>query len=139
VLTQPLAADNFVGIDTELWLGAQQAADIAASIHLPEEQDRLQKTGLSAAQATTLLFSAKEALFKAICPFVGGYFGFDAAQLRSCTVNAGTEGWLELQLTADWVAARAPQLRYRCWFRCSKLDVLTLVCSDALSELWCRS
>ncbi|HCU64804.1 MAG TPA: hypothetical protein DF774_03505 [Rheinheimera sp.] len=142
LLTRPLAADNFIGVDTELWLSPQQAHDIATSIHNPAEQDMLLRAGFTAVQATTLLFSAKEALFKAICPFVGEYFGFDAAELKACSQFAAVgscsteDGWLELQLTSEWVAARSPQRTFRCWFRCSQLDVLTLVCSDALTARW---
>ncbi len=142
VLTQPLSAENFVGIDTELWLSAQQANEIAASVHHADEQAILLKAGLSHAMATSLLFSAKEALFKAICPFVDGYFGFETAVLTSYTGSAemGTiccrSGWLQLQLVTDWVIAKAPQRNYHCWFSCSESDVLTLVCSDALQQLW---
>ena len=136
VLTQPLAINNFVGVDTELWLTSQQASEIAVSIHNPNELHILVSAGFTNEQATTLLFSAKEALFKAICPFIGGYFGFDAAELQACyyfagnTATTGRSGCLQLQLTTNWVAARAPQQKYRCWFSCREVDVLTLVCSD---------
>lgn len=145
VLTQPLSAENFVGVDTELWLSAQQASDIAASIHHADELTILLKAGFSNAMATSLLFSAKEALFKAICPFVDDYFGFEAAELTGCsgldnrTPAACRSGWLQLQLVTDWVIAKAPQQNYHCWFSCSESDVLTLVCSDALHDLWCGS
>jgi 4'-phosphopantetheinyl transferase EntD len=95
--------------------------------------------------ATSLLFSAKEALFKAICPFVDDYFGFEAAELTGCsgldlrTTASCRSGWLQLQLVTDWVIAKAPQKNYRCWFSCSASDVLTLVCSDDLDKLWLRS
>ncbi|MDP4535568.1 4'-phosphopantetheinyl transferase superfamily protein [Alkalimonas collagenimarina] len=142
VLTQPLAIDNFVGIDTELWLTSQQAREIAKSIHNTDELHVLVSAGFTSEQATTLLFSAKEALFKAICPFIGEYFGFDAAQLEACymfecnTMITGRSGWLQLQLTANWVATRAPQQKYRCWFNCRQFDVLTLVCSNAVDTQW---
>lgn len=145
VLTQPLSAENFVGIDTELWLSAQQANEIAASVHHTDEQAILVKAGFSHAMATSLLFSAKEALFKAICPFVDDYFGFEAAVLTSYTGSdePGTtscrSGWLQLQLVTDWVIAKAPQQNYHCWFRCRESDVLTLVCSDVLHQLWLGS
>ncbi|WP_333796774.1 4'-phosphopantetheinyl transferase family protein [Rheinheimera sp.] len=142
LLTRPLAPDNFIGVDTELWLSAQQALDISISIHRPAEQEMLLRAGFTAAQATTLLFSAKEALFKAVCPFVGEYFGFDAAELTDCSQLAAVSsfttegGWLELQLTSEWVAVRSPQRTFRCWFSCSQQDVITLVCSDAISDRW---
>jgi enterobactin synthetase component D len=139
VLTQPLSAENFVGVDTELWLTAQQASEISESIHNSEELQILVSACFTNAQATSLLFSAKEALFKAICPFVGEYFGFEAAELKACSGVADTaakvprSGWLQLQLVTDWVVAKAPQLNYCCWFSCSELDVLTMVCSYAIN------
>ena len=142
VLTQPLATKNFVGVDIELWLSSQQAGEIAESIHNSDELHVLVRAGFTNAQATTLLFSAKEALFKAICPFVGEYFSFDAAELESCfeladnSMIAGRHGWLQLQLTTEWVAARAPQQKYHCWFSCREADVLTLVCSNAVNAQW---
>uniref|UniRef100_A0A486XU86 Enterobactin synthase component D n=1 Tax=Rheinheimera sp. BAL341 TaxID=1708203 RepID=A0A486XU86_9GAMM len=145
VLTQPLAINNFVGVDIELWLSSQQASEIAESIHNPDELHVLVKAGFSNAQATTLIFSAKEALFKAICPFVGEYFSFDAAELHACfeftdnSMITGRSGWLTLQLTTEWVVARAPQSKYRCWFNCREADVLTLVCSNAANAHWLNS
>lgn len=139
VLTQPLATNNLVGVDTEIWLASQQASEIAVSIHNPDELHILVSAGFTNAQATTLLFSAKEAFFKAICPLVGEYFGVDAAKLEACLKIAdnnmitGRSGWLQLQLTTNWVAARAPQQKYRCLFKCSEVDVLTLVCSNAVN------
>lgn len=85
VLNQPLATNNFVGVDTELWLTAQQASEVGVSIHNPKEFQLLIGAGFTDAQATTLLFSAKEALFKAICPFVREYFDFDAVELKACS------------------------------------------------------
>ncbi|WP_215396294.1 4'-phosphopantetheinyl transferase family protein [Rheinheimera oceanensis] len=145
VLTQPLAVNNFVGVDIELWLSSQQASEIAGSIHNPDELHVLVRAGFTDAQATTLLFSAKEALFKAICPFVGEYFSFDAAELEECSELAGDSmitgrhGWLQLQLTTNWVAARAPQQKYLCWFNCRESDVLTLVCSNSVNTQWLDS
>lgn len=144
VLTQPLSANSFVGIDTELWLTAHQAREISESIHSHYELHLLTSAGFTSAQATTLLFSAKEALFKAICPFVGEYFGFDSVELRECyeypdnAAFAGRCGWLKLQITTNWVAARAPQKKYHCWFSCSDADVLTLTFSERVFNILCQ-
>jgi len=37
----------------------------------------------------TLIFSAKESLFKALYPHVGNYFGFEAAKLLELHLEAG--------------------------------------------------
>lgn len=144
VLTQPLSRENLIGVDTELWLTEQQASEVAESIHNSKELQILLHAGFTRTETTTLLFSAKEALFKAICPFVGEYFGFKAAELKACsklvdkdTINHRV-GWFHLELLTDWVAARAPQRNYCCWFSCNEFDVLTLVCSDAVNAPWLR-
>jgi enterobactin synthetase component D len=141
LLTRSAAKTQFVGIDTELWLDDTQTNHIGASIHLPIEQQRLISVGFSAAQATTLIFSAKEALFKAICPFVQAYFGFESAEVIAISTEyvepqTGLRaGWLQLQLTTDWVIAKAPQQHYDCWFFCSKDAVVTLICSESTANM----
>lgn len=135
LLTQPLSRCSFVGIDTELWLSTSQAAEIAGSVHSAAESYILQQAGFSSAAATSLIFSAKEALFKAICPFVGEYFDFACAELTACTLledsaTASRSGQLTLRLSADWVVARAPRQSYCCWFSGTAADVTTLVCGD---------
>lgn len=138
VLTKPLSTENFVGIDTELWLTTEQSTEIAQSIHNSKEQQILVSAGFTHAQATTLLFSAKEALFKAICPFVGEYFGFESAELKEYFgPNDNTVfyrgGWLKLQLLSDRIINKTPQKDYYCWFSCSEFDVLTMVYNDQLT------
>lgn len=142
VLTQPLSSENFVGIDTEIWLTAQQASEIAESIHNTEELQLLLNNNFTNNQATSLLFSAKEALFKAICPFVGKYFGFKAARLigylnlaerRTTSIKTG---WLKLELVDKHIIERAPQRIYHCWFSCNEYDVITLISSDTLCTPW---
>ncbi|MFZ8201845.1 4'-phosphopantetheinyl transferase family protein [Alteromonas portus] len=138
VVTRPLAEDNFIGIDTELWLTEEQSNEFAVNIHNTEESRVLLSAGFSNHQATTLLFSAKEALFKAVCPFVGEYFGFEAARLQSCDVLRKTDssnliGSMQFQLTNEWIESKAPQKTFQCWFNCSDHDVLTMVCADKFS------
>ncbi|EKE79326.1 4'-phosphopantetheinyl transferase family protein [Idiomarina xiamenensis] len=144
VLTQPLSTENLIGVDTELWLTKQQASEVAESIHNSKELQILLHAGFTSTEATTLLFSAKEALFKAICPFIGEYFGFKAAELKACSWLAEKDtvnhriGWFHLELLTNWVAAKAPQKNYCCWFSCNEFDVLTLISSDAVNTRWLR-
>lgn len=71
-----------LGIDSELILSLQTCSEIASTIAVPEERSRtIEMTGLSAHRALTLLFSAKEALFKCVAPLVGFYFDFLDAEL----------------------------------------------------------
>jgi hypothetical protein len=79
----------------------------------------------------------RDDLDKAICSFIGEYFGFEVVELKACSQFSGnttiTGRTGRLQLACAWVAARAPQQNYRCRFKCSEFDVLALVCSDAVN------
>lgn len=138
VLARPLDRNNFVGVDSELWLTLEQASEVRNFVHNNQELTILLKAGLTAAQATTLLFSAKEALFKAVCPFVNEYFGFETARLQACSdlvkVVFGFFGSMQIQLVDDGIARRAPQRSYKCWFSCNECEVLTLVFSNKLES-----
>lgn len=71
-----------LGIDCEQWLTPAMSHEIANQIHQPAEQQHLLLNGFSAQEATTLLFSAKESLFKALYPQIKQYFGFEQAFLH---------------------------------------------------------
>ena len=76
-----VAAVRFIGIDSELQLCTETAQNLAADIHNQTELDLVLQAGLSAAVATTLIFSAKESLYKALYPQVRCFFGFETARL----------------------------------------------------------
>ncbi|EGR1094644.1 4'-phosphopantetheinyl transferase superfamily protein [Vibrio cholerae] len=69
----------FVGIDIECWLDKETAVQIGSNLYDDNELDLLMTQGLTLEAATSLIFSAKESLFKAAFPFVGQYFGFESA------------------------------------------------------------
>ena len=60
----------------------------------------------------SLCFSAKEALFKALYPTVGRYFGFAAAQVQVLPANGNLRLHLTETLNADLPKGRAFDLRY---------------------------
>ena len=72
---------SILGIDSELLLSEATAQSLAADIHNTAELDLLIQVGFSAALATTLIFSAKESLYKALYPKVRCFFGFETARL----------------------------------------------------------
>ena len=76
----PLEHTDGVGIDIEL---ARHAPELWDQATLPAERRWLQGIGDGVERDRMLLalFSAKEALYKAIFPRVGTYFGFEAASL----------------------------------------------------------
>ncbi len=74
---------NALGIDLEFWIKKQSENLIKSTVINPQEEQLLKGSGLVFNQALTLIFSAKESLFKALYPQVGCYFDFSAALLTN--------------------------------------------------------
>ena len=72
---------DYIGIDVESLLTAVTASEIKSTIHTSKESELLISQGMSDNVATTLIFSAKESLFKALYPVIGEYFGFECAKV----------------------------------------------------------
>ncbi len=89
-----------MGLDLEAWLEDGQTSELWPGIVNDEEWGRLQRCPLGPAQGLTLVFSAKESLFKALYPRVGRYFDFLDARWLAMTEQTLT---LELRsaLTPD--------------------------------------
>ncbi|HMS01734.1 MAG TPA: 4'-phosphopantetheinyl transferase superfamily protein [Gemmatimonadaceae bacterium] len=80
-----------VGVDLEAPLSDTVAAEVGPSV-APELRDRDAvarvwhgETPLAFPDALTLVFTAKEALYKALAPRVGRFFGFEAAECVAIT------------------------------------------------------
>jgi enterobactin synthetase component D len=71
----------YLGVDIELLLTSEQAREISDSVARAEEYKRICDRGMSFQFAVSLLFSAKESLFKAIFPRVGRYLDFCSSKL----------------------------------------------------------
>jgi len=73
-------AKGGMGLDLEAWLGPEQGNQLWPGIVDEDEWGRLEAgaraLGLDRARGLTLVFSAKESLFKALHPRVGRYFDF---------------------------------------------------------------
>lgn len=90
-----------MGLDLEAWLKDGQACNLWPGIVNDEEWGRLQRCPLGSAQGLTLVFSAKESLFKALYPRVGRYFDFLDARWLAMT---------EQTLTLELKSALTPDL-----------------------------
>jgi len=100
-----------LGLDLEAWLEEAQARTLWPGIVDEEEWELLAAgaatAGLTLAEGLTLVFSAKESLFKALYPRVGRYFDFLDARWLAMTAQTLT---LELKtpltpaLPARWRA-----------------------------------
>lgn len=105
-MVSPRASCAALGIDMEQLIDAP--ADVSDLIAQPEELALLAPLG--AQRALTLLFSAKEALYKALYPEVRQFFDFTAARA------AALGDCLQLHLTVpwgkDWPAGTAVPVRF---------------------------
>ncbi|AXY33326.1 4'-phosphopantetheinyl transferase family protein [Yersinia pseudotuberculosis] len=84
-----------IGLDIESHIAEEKAQEIWLGIISDEEYSLLQQGPLPFNQALTLVFSAKESLFKAVYPQSGRYFDFIEARLLSYSLVSGN---FELQL-----------------------------------------
>ncbi len=92
---------QFLGIDLERWLTTAQYQQLAPAILSAQEQQWCQREHchMTLAQQLTLIFAAKEALYKALYPDCRQIMEFSAAR-----VVALTPAQILLQLTQDWSA-----------------------------------
>ncbi|WP_336666429.1 enterobactin synthase subunit EntD [Enterobacter mori] len=70
-----------IGIDSEAILAENEAREIKDGIIDAQEERVLSRSCYPFALALTLVFSAKESLFKALFPKVKSYMGFDSARI----------------------------------------------------------
>jgi len=111
-----------LGIDIERLLDAEEAQAIGLQV-LTEGETQAFGHGADAAFLTSLAFSGKESLFKALYPMVREFRDFHAAEL----VLQGGGGWPLLRLRADW-SQRWPRGRtFDLKFRRGRRFVLTCI------------
>jgi enterobactin synthetase component D len=84
-----------LGIDVEKWMDKQVAHDVQHQIVTPDELALLRDRPLQ--EAMTLLFSAKETLYKALYPLTRRFRDFNAARVVSVTADR-----LNLALCEPW-------------------------------------
>ncbi|MBL4658901.1 MAG: 4'-phosphopantetheinyl transferase superfamily protein [Alcanivoracaceae bacterium] len=78
---------SLLGIDVETILDDETASEIASQIHDEVEKFVLVDNGFTSNQATTLIFSAKEAIFKALYPIVQEFFGFESFRVKYIDIH----------------------------------------------------
>ncbi|AVP94539.1 4'-phosphopantetheinyl transferase family protein [Aeromonas rivipollensis] len=107
-------AQGGMGLDLEAWLGDELGRQLWPGIVDEDEWGRLEAgagaVGLDRARGLTLVFSAKESLFKALYPRVGRYFDF---------LDARWLGMTDQTLTLELKAPLTPTLPagWRCTLR----------------------
>jgi enterobactin synthetase component D len=100
-----------IGLDAEIEIAVDVAPTIADTITAKDELDAaIEATGLPYNVALTVIFSAKETLFKALYPSVGRYFDFLEARIDP---KGGVfQSRLLSDLTSEWTAGSLFQGRY---------------------------
>jgi enterobactin synthetase component D len=79
-----------VGLDTERVVSASAMEAVATQVATLEEMRALAGAGLGEAVLLTIVFSAKESLFKCLYPRVGRYFDFHDATVVDVSESAQT-------------------------------------------------
>lgn len=121
-LVAPKNDGDPIGVDIEQIIGMETAKNIAGLVASPPER-RLMRNRRDFPSDVTLMFSAKEALFKALFPATLQFENFDAAALTSVTPDA-----LIFTLTKDWSPCREGGSRVSVRYRFFEDHVVT----------WCR-
>ena len=89
---------HYLGIDLENHVSTKTALEIKSGVLLEQEERLLRTLPVAFEAAFTLIFSAKESVFKALYPFVQEYFDFHAAALKSVCLDSGK---ISFELTED--------------------------------------
>ncbi|XOV80909.1 MAG: 4'-phosphopantetheinyl transferase [Aestuariibacter sp.] len=115
---------DYLGIDIENKFNDEYTSLVKNKLIKANEEAYLSSLDTDFNLLLTAVFSAKEALFKALYPSVGEYFGFESAQVRELDVRKQT---LTLTLTRDLCKQALQGSNFNVKFTLGKSDVQTLV------------
>lgn len=119
-------AHRFVGLDVENWLDAETVELIGSDVHSNSEFTLLRDQGVNSLMATSIIFSAKESLFKATFPYIGHYFWFESA--RVIEFNR-CEGSLLLELDKALAQHCLGERFFKCRYFMEASSVTTMILS----------
>ncbi|WP_226662846.1 4'-phosphopantetheinyl transferase family protein [Microbulbifer aggregans] len=117
-------SDYPVGIDYEPLISPASAENVRSLIMTPGETRQGSPAPLTDNQWLTLVFSAKESLFKALYPQVRHYFDFQDAEVRVQHISDDS-GRLELALLNDIGAGFGPPQSFTARYRLLDKGYLT--------------
>lgn len=106
---------SHIGLDIEDLIDPEMYQDLQGEILTPDDRpfsEQAQALGLSEIAFLTLIFSAKEAVFKAIYRDVGYIFGFEAVSLVAFS-EQGLTFVLNQDLSALWPEGREIDVQYQ--------------------------
>lgn len=116
---------DYLGIDVEVLIPTRVCREIAPIVATRQERELLSDRGLSERVALTLIFSAKESLFKALYPSVRDYFGFEVAEAVELRLE---EQALVLRLTERFAAKHKLPREYACQFTLGEHWIQSVTC-----------
>jgi len=120
-----------IGVDVERWLDDDAPVRIGADLAAAGELDALVvQTGWPAARLLTVLFSAKESIYKCLFPEVRAHFGFEAAWLERVEAVDGAAGRFVARLTGPLGPDLPTGLVLRGRFACLDEVVVTTLVLD---------
>ncbi|KAA1184947.1 4'-phosphopantetheinyl transferase family protein [Photorhabdus heterorhabditis] len=124
VLAAPQTNNRLIGVDIETIVNHQNMDEMIKMVLNDRETPFLNHCHLSPEQMFTLAFSVKESLFKALYPHVKRFFGFEAAEIITLSLE-NNEIILQLQetLTNNYPAGTI----FRGQFIIYPQEILTLI------------
>ncbi|KYQ97080.1 hypothetical protein AWY96_00630 [Serratia plymuthica] len=115
-----------VGIDTETVFTVEQCTKLTSAIVSDAEWNDVIRGGceLAQTQLVTLIFSAKEALYKALYPHTLSFQDFSAAKL---TWICDKSAQFQIELTCDWSGDYSAGTHFTGWFQFFDHTVVTVI------------
>ncbi|MDN3483780.1 4'-phosphopantetheinyl transferase superfamily protein [Pseudoalteromonas sp. APC 3224] len=120
----PSSIISSLGIDIEEHIEESVCIQIAKQIHNEDEISLFINKGIESNKATTILFSAKEALYKALYKYVNCFFGFEIAQAINLDLKHNI---LELKLEESFRSKYKLHQTYFCHFHQVHSIVISLI------------
>ena len=122
--TAEKSTHRYLGIDIEPVMSEQTAQQIAKAVLVNDEYHLVSAIEKPNPLILTLIFSAKESLFKALYPEVQRYFDFDAAQVTS--INLANRQ-IQLKLVKSLTAELEADSHFQATFDISDQHVTTIL------------
>ncbi|XPF93339.1 4'-phosphopantetheinyl transferase family protein [Colwellia sp. RE-S-Sl-9] len=115
---------QYIGLDIEHWISENDRQNIESSIITASSEYESLIPHLPLNKALTVIFSAKESLFKALYKNIGEYFDFSAAQVTSGSFR---QKELTLTLITDLSNTIKCGDKFKCTYTINNVHVVTKI------------
>jgi len=120
---------TLLGVDIENIMSIETVNDIKGLVVFSEEEKEFISSGFNLIELTSLLFSAKESLFKALYPKVKSFFDFSSA--NAIRVNS-IDKIITLELTVDLCSEYIKGDLFICHYSMNSRHVITYIYEEKL-------